>query len=39
MISVTLGTADTDAMANVKPLELCLLDMEMSYIFFMAAEL
>jgi hypothetical protein len=39
MMAATLGTTDTDVVANVKPGELCLLDMESRYIFFVATKL
>jgi hypothetical protein len=38
-MTATPKTADVDVMANVKHLEICHLDMELSYVFFIAIEL
>jgi hypothetical protein len=38
-MAMTPRTVDADVVADVKPLELCLLDKESSYVFFMATEL
>jgi hypothetical protein len=38
VMAVTSEIVDSDIMANVKPWEICLLDMELSMVFFMAIE-